>query len=202
MSVDQRAAVVTAVNPGPPPTVTIQVGGDTATDYDAPYLATYTPAVGDNVTTLSRAGAHLVLGTGTGAAGHVEFINLSPTGFNTTSLSYVTVPTSTSGAFVKTRDNTRVRVDVDLSGYVLTASAKPGWGIRASLSGGGNLDYDLTAMLVNTVSNHTGFSGKVWLTGLVAGNYTFTLLAQRLSGTGVVAQDSNDYIIYEADETP
>jgi hypothetical protein len=57
-------------------------------------------------------------------------------------------------------------------------------------------------MLVNTVSNHTGFSGKVWLTGLVAGNYTFTLLAQRLSGTGVVAQDSNDYIIYEADETP
>jgi hypothetical protein len=166
MSVDQRAAVVTAVNPGPPPTVTIQVGGDTATDYDAPYLATYTPAVGDNVTTLSRAGAHLVLGTGTGAAGHVEFINLSPTGFNTTSLSYVTVPTSTSGAFVKTRDNTRVRVDVDLSGYVLTAS------------------------------------GKVWLTGLVAGNYTFTLLAQRLSGNGVVAQDSNDYIIYEADETP
>lgn len=69
MTLERRTGLVTAVNAGPPPTVTIQVGGDTATSYDAPYLDSYAPGVDDVVQVLSDGGYHVVLGRATlGAA--------------------------------------------------------------------------------------------------------------------------------------
>lgn len=65
----RNPGVVTAVNAGPPATVTIQLNGDTATDFPAPYLDSYDPSVGDAVQVLSDSGYHVVLGRATlGAA--------------------------------------------------------------------------------------------------------------------------------------
>jgi len=64
----RRKATVTALVPGPPPKVRIQLGGDDGTSVaagdtqDVPYLDSYFPAVGDDVATASVDGDHLVLG--------------------------------------------------------------------------------------------------------------------------------------------
>lgn len=44
-----RLGTVTAVNAGPPPSVTIYLDGDPTATVDAPYLDSYAPAVGDTV---------------------------------------------------------------------------------------------------------------------------------------------------------
>lgn len=62
MTLARNLGTVTAVNAGPPPTVTIQLNGDTATDYDALYLDSYSPTVADVVQVLSDGGYHVVLG--------------------------------------------------------------------------------------------------------------------------------------------
>lgn len=63
MTLARNLGTVTAVNVGPPPTVSIQLNGDTATDYDAKYLDSYNPASGDLVQVLSEStGYHVVLG--------------------------------------------------------------------------------------------------------------------------------------------
>lgn len=62
-----RTGVVTAINAGPPPTVTVNVGGDTANTVNAPYLDSYNPAVADTVQILVNQGAVIVIGTASGA---------------------------------------------------------------------------------------------------------------------------------------
>lgn len=57
-----RLGTVTALVAGPPPRATITLGGDTAATVDAPYLDSYSPAVGDVVSVLVVQGAPLVLG--------------------------------------------------------------------------------------------------------------------------------------------
>lgn len=60
-----RLGTVTALNAGPPPTVSIYLSGDSASTVDALYLDPYDPAVGHTVRVLSEAGAHFVLGRAT-----------------------------------------------------------------------------------------------------------------------------------------
>lgn len=203
LTASRRAAVVTAVNASPP-TVTVAIGGDTASPVDVPYLASYEPLVDDPVTVLSVQGTHLVLGHSAGPPGHVEFVDLSPTGFTgQTSTGYALVPDSTSGTFVKARSGTRVRFDLRISGYVATTATKTGWGVRINVvSGPGSTqDVDVVSMTVNPISTHTAQSGIAWITGLPAGSYTFTVLVRRPLGTGGTNnQDANDFIVYEADE--
>jgi hypothetical protein len=57
--------VVTALVAGSPPAVTVQIGGDTSTDVDLPYLSSYIPVIGDTVTLLSVGPDHYVLGSDT-----------------------------------------------------------------------------------------------------------------------------------------
>ena len=65
MSLVRRTGTVTALNAGPPATVQIQIGGDTATDHPADYLDSFDPSVGDAVQVLSDGGYHLVIGRAT-----------------------------------------------------------------------------------------------------------------------------------------
>lgn len=58
----RRLAVVTAITAGAPPTVTIQIGGDTTTTANVPYDESYQPVVNDTVVTVSVEGDHYVIG--------------------------------------------------------------------------------------------------------------------------------------------
>lgn len=61
----RRLGIVQALVAGPPPRVTVTLGGDEDTTHvvDAPYLDSYTPVVGDVVVILANQGGHLVLGS-------------------------------------------------------------------------------------------------------------------------------------------
>lgn len=61
----RRLATVTGVaNTGAsPPTVTIEVGGDTSVDFEAAFLGSYRPLVGDYVVALENQGDYVVIGT-------------------------------------------------------------------------------------------------------------------------------------------
>lgn len=63
LSVTQRLGVVTALVPGPPPLVTVQLGGDTSVSVDVPFLTGYIPVVNDVVVVIGNNGDWLVLAT-------------------------------------------------------------------------------------------------------------------------------------------
>lgn len=58
----RRMGIVNSLSLGPPPTVNVTPGGDTANPIDVPYLGS-APSVGDVVVMLSVDGDHIVVGT-------------------------------------------------------------------------------------------------------------------------------------------
>jgi microcystin-dependent protein len=65
----RRFAVVNSISAGPPPTVNISIGGDISTSQNVPYLASYSPTIGDYVLSLEVGGDHVVVGVVATSAG-------------------------------------------------------------------------------------------------------------------------------------
>jgi len=58
----RRRGTVNSWTPGPAPRVNINLGGDTGTPMDVPFLDSYIPSAGDEIVTSSVEGDHIVLG--------------------------------------------------------------------------------------------------------------------------------------------
>lgn len=63
LAASRRIATVNSSDPGPPPTMNINLAGDTTNPIDVPYLGSYTPVVNDFVVVLSTGGDHVVIGS-------------------------------------------------------------------------------------------------------------------------------------------
>lgn len=193
----RRAGTVTAVNTGPPATVTITLGGDTTTTYDAPYLESYRPVVGDTVAVLSSQGAHLVLGH-VGAPGHADGYAGGAV-FSTASGTFIDVTGVTAAGLVKRADATRLRVDLRTSWFLGSAGATA-YELALAIDG---TDYSVVDTLVNPVSTHTPLSVVRYVPGVPAGGpWTAQLRIRRISGSGTLNQDASDYTSIDIDERP
>lgn len=191
-----RLGTVTAINAGPPPTVTLYLSGDAASTVDALAADTYSAIVGDTVRVLSDQGAHYVIGRA-GRPGHVHHVAGSPSlSHNTTS--FVTIGSTTAAAsLVKERDDTDLRVDLRASMYTTVADTA----FELAISIGGS-DAALMDGLLNPASQREFMSCIRYLSGVAAGTYTIAMRARRVSGTGVLSMNTDDHLTFSVDEDP
>lgn len=197
LSANRRGGKVIAL-PADPKKVTITIGGDDTTTYDAPFHESYWPIVGDDVVVLSNQGTHYVLGTSYGPPGHAEFITNAPSSYTSVSTTFSLVPNTTSPTLSKRRDGTRLKVDLRISAFAGTSFVRPEWGLQELPAG---INHMVVGMTINLTA-HTTICGIGYFTGLLAGDYTFKVIGRRASGAGTLTMDVDDYIHYTIDECP
>lgn len=179
MTLARNPGVVTAVNAGPPATITIQLNGDTAADYPARYLDSYEPGVGDAVQVLSDGGYHVVLGRAT-------LGNQRSVAQRTSSLTTIT----TAVDLVVLPDAIEVdgSQDVDLTwGWDSIGGSNAGDRIEfrpnASLNGGAFAPVGRMLIKV-TVTSEAGGAGFTTHLAPAAGLWVYKLVGQISAGTG------------------
>lgn len=186
-----RQATVTAVTAGPPPRVTIALGGDTSgATVAAPYLDAYTPASGDVVSVLIAAGAPLVLGKAAAgtrrAAGRVT-ANVTP--ITSTEVDLVVLP-----AALVLDGASDVLLTWSWDSLVSTvASDRFGFRPKASFNGGAytQVGREVVRVVVGS-SSEAGGAGSLWIPAPAAGAWTYKLVGVREGGTGTFTVNAGD----------
>lgn len=161
-------------------------------------LGSYIPSVGDPVQMLRQDSTWLCLGSsvsGIDATNTAAFFNDNTVVVSTAGAAYTNV-TGASFAFTKRLDNSRVRVDVNVSAFLSVATnTKPRYGLDfISLSGGPSVRVDVMEMLINPLSQHTMISGGALYGGIPADDYTVQLLWLRVSGGGTLNINNDDWV--------
>lgn len=177
-----RLGTVTALVAGPPPRVTIGIGGDITSTVDAPYLDSYTPAVGDVVQVLTNQGAPLVLGTAALGPARIGGRNDSDVGSITGT--EVTLVTLGSALQVDGLSDVVLRWSWDSVSSTVSGD-RIGMRVKASLNGGAYTQVGRILVRVEAAAAAmAGGSGTLYLSTPAAGAWTYRLVAIRESGTG------------------
>lgn len=120
----------------------------------------------------------------------------------TTSASYTNMAgtgATTSFTIKKAVSSTLLRVD--LSATIYSSVATTGYALGVQING---VDTTLVQSLINPANQHTPVSGTAYISGLTAasGGTTYTVQARwkRISGTGTLTRDTNDWLTLTARE--
>ena len=166
-------------------------------------LGSYIPAVGDPVVVLRQDATLVALGSsvpGVDATNAVNGFNGVPTADTTTLAAYTNLD-NVSFPFTKRLDSSAVRLDCAVSCYSAGAgNTAAQFGVDFVSTSGAVYRFDVFAMLINPVSQHTPMSAFAKLPGIPAGEYTVQAIWLRASGAGTLTVDSNDWISLMASE--
>jgi hypothetical protein len=110
---------------------------------------------------------------------------------NTTSSSEQDVPGSPSFTFVKRFDDTQVRCDFAGTSFVTVAATTQ---VMFSLDFSGTHSVDVAEYYFNATSDHRTVAGIAFAPLIEAGVWTVTVQWRRMSGTGTVSQNSDDFV--------
>lgn len=186
---DRRLGIIQSLVTGPPPRVTLTLGGDEDVTHvvDAAYLDSYAPAVGDVVQVLSNQGAPLVLGrAATGAQSTSTFAqrNTSVTTITTTQ-----VPLLTTSALALD-GGTDMEILFGFDSWLSTAvDDRMGLRIQGSLNAGAYSDLarQVPRYIGATASQSEG-GGTLYTVHAApaAGSWTWRVTAVREAGTGTL----------------
>lgn len=108
----------------------------------------------------------------------------------TTSSSYADVAGSTSVSFTKLQASTAIVAAVSLNCYITGATNTP---VSVALSINAT-DYEIYEYFLNDISKHYPTNGYRRVTGVAAGTYTVQVRWKRVSGSGTVTTDVNDWV--------
>jgi hypothetical protein len=199
LSADRRLGLVQALVAGPPPRVSLTLGGDedAAHVVDAPYLDSYLPAVGDAVVVLSNQGSHFVLGRAAlGTLAHVGFYS-SALSAAVNSTSFTTVTGSTTASFTKVFDATRLECRLHVGCYVDVGGTQVEWAVRINATDHG----PAAGQWITPSGEHQHMSGRTSADGVPAGTYTAVIRVRRTAGAGIINVNSGDPAWLTIDET-
>ncbi|MEK7152953.1 MAG: hypothetical protein AAB834_03335, partial [Patescibacteria group bacterium] len=119
----------------------------------------------------------------------------SPT--DTTSSTYVNMPGTSSLTFTKAAASTKLTVMVTQTSFIVTAANNVlGVGVRID-----STDYDCGKLFINTLNVHVQLACSVVIPSVPAGSQTIQLRMKRISGTGGIRMDTNDWITISVLET-
>lgn len=183
MTLQLRAGVVTGVNVGPPGTVTVNIGGDTATTTDLPFIDGYDPVIADVVQILTDAGSALVLGRTAYGVSRVWSQNTSSTGgFTTAQVDLVVAGAIQSSGIY----NFKIEFSFD-SWSSTVVNDRLGLRIRRSVNGGAFTDVARMLPRVTVASNSEG-GGTLMVVDQAStpGSYVYKATAVREAGTGTL----------------
>lgn len=108
----------------------------------------------------------------------------------TTSAAYVSMTDTFSVTFTKNRADTRLEIDMVVSCFLSVAgNTKPSFAAQVS-----GTDYEIVAMLINPISQHSIFTGKVFVPGIAAGALTIQGRWRRVAGTGQLNRNTDDWV--------
>lgn len=115
----------------------------------------------------------------------------------TTSASYANMAATSSVNITKASANTRLRIQFASTSFVTGAgSTVVQFGVAVN-----GTDYDISRIFFNPASTHLACpTGVVYISGLAANIWTVQARWKRVSGTGVVTTDINDWITIDAQE--
>lgn len=126
---------------------------------------------------------------------------------NTTSSSYSDQPAGVSFRMVKRFDDTDLRVGLSQTLYSTATNTLATAAVRIAGTAGTDtattftaVDLAMNVLRFDIAAAHQPIAGFARQTGMPAGDYTLTARWRRTSGTGVVTQDQNDFVMIEADE--
>lgn len=158
-------------------------------------------AAGDRVFTCAiRPQGIYVFGSAPSSAANrvVSSVNKAGPAVNdsTTSATYVSLTDSSSVSIVKNRSDTQLSVDLRVSCFLTGATnSKPSFAVQVN-----STDYEIVASLINPVSTHEFMAGLRLISGIPAGTYTVQARWLRVSGTGTLNRNSDDWFgltVYE-----
>ena len=164
----------------------------------------------DRVVLLRVADTWVVTGTFSrnGLAGaYARLPGPSPAG-TTSSASYSDQPAGVSVRILKRFDDTDLNVGLSMTCYV-TGSATTLATAACRIAGTAGtitattwtaVDLAMNVLRFDVVAAHFPISGYARQTSMPAGDYTITARWRRTSGSGVVTQDTNDFVMIQADE--
>lgn len=89
----------------------------------------------------------------------------------------------------------RIRIMIDATCWVNTTTAAVRMGVNIN-----GVNYDVCQLQIPVVSQHVALSGVAYLTGIAAGSYTVQGVWYRVSGTGTLNRDLNDWLSISAEE--
>lgn len=114
----------------------------------------------------------------------------------TTSSSYANMPATSSVNITKASASTRLRIEFAVTTFVTVASTIVQFGVSVN-----GTDYDISRLFFNPASTHESCpTGVVYISGLAASVWTVQARWKRISGTGTVTTDANDWITLDAQE--
>lgn len=132
------------------------------------------------------------------AHGHTEGITNACGTSTTTSATYVNLPATSSFSFTKQRGaETKLKVFMSCSSFAQTNPA----GARFAVLVNG-VDTDICQHVHSAINTRNGASGMGQITGLAAGTYTVQGRWKRVSGTGTMAVNTDDWLSIRVQEVP
>lgn len=118
-----------------------------------------------------------------------------PGSSTTTSSSFADTATGSSVSFTKVDGASRIRVDFHATCYVTAFSGVVEFAVRIN-----GTDYAVVKMNVQTTSVHKQLSGVAVISSIGAGTYTVQGRWRRVSGSGTVTVDANDWLSFAVAE--
>lgn len=114
----------------------------------------------------------------------------------TTSGTYANMPATSSVNLTKASANTRLRIEFACTTFVTVASTIVQFGVLVN-----STDYDISRLFFNPASTHQACpTGVVYISGLAANIWTVQARWRRVSGTGTVTTDANDWVTLDVQE--
>ncbi|GAA2843931.1 hypothetical protein Acy02nite_68520 [Actinoplanes cyaneus] len=162
-------------------------------------LVTNIVEVSDRLTTVGDVaiGGALAVG-GVPVFRNVKTINNAQGTGTTTVATYAALPGTSSLAFTKKYSGTQTKLIARLTAScAATAVSTVRMAVRIS-----GTDYDIAHRSFETVNKHDRLSGEREITGVSAGTYTVQAMWRRVSGTGTISSDSNDWLSLAIEEVP
>ena len=115
---------------------------------------------------------------------------------NTVSATYANMPGTSSVAFTKDADDTKLVVTLNTSATSTATATVVRLGIRVA-----GTDYDCAHMAFNATATHLPISCTIVIDSIADGAQTIQARWRRVSGAGTVAQDGNDWTNITVQET-
>lgn len=163
-------------------------------------LGSYIPGLGDPVQMIREGATWLILGpsaSGADATNAIAAYSNNTAAATTTGPGYSNV-TGANLMFVKRFTSTRVRVDAAVGSFItVNPATKPRFGLDfTNQSGGTSVRVDLMEQVINPVSTHTTIAAHQLYGNIGAGTYSVQLLWLRVSGTGTLNINSDDWVSF------